>query len=128
MKEIAMIKLIFMLKRKDGMTREQFRVHYEGSHVKMARRYVGHLLESYERNYINEISAPPTETGAETVSFQYDVITEMRLNALAAVDKMAAVFADPEVGPLFIEDEHRFLDRKSILMLRCEEVSTGTSL
>ena len=123
-----MIKLIFMLKRKQGMTPDEFRAYYEGSHVRMARQYTGHLLESYERNYINRIDAPPTESGADIVAFDYDVVTEMRFKDQAAVDGAMAIFGGLEVGHLFVEDEKQFLDRKTILMLTCDEVNTGTSL
>ncbi|WP_323809663.1 EthD domain-containing protein [Sphingobium baderi] len=40
-----MIKIIWLLKRKPGMSKEAFREHYENSHVVLAHKYVGHLLE-----------------------------------------------------------------------------------
>src|SRR4051794_32707745 len=39
-----MFKAIFFLKRKPGISHEQFREHYENSHVKLADKYLGHLM------------------------------------------------------------------------------------
>jgi hypothetical protein len=36
-----MVKVIFLLKRKAGLTPQQFRAHYESSHVKLAQKYIG---------------------------------------------------------------------------------------
>src|SRR3546814_14773322 len=47
----VMIKMLWLLKRKPGMSKEAFREHYENSHVVLAHKYVGHLLEGYHRNY-----------------------------------------------------------------------------
>src|SRR3982074_2903866 len=45
------VKVIFFLKRKAGLTPQQFRTHYENSHVKLAQKYIGHLVVAYKRNY-----------------------------------------------------------------------------
>jgi hypothetical protein len=59
-----MVKLIFLLKRKPGITPEQFRAHYENSHSRHAQKYIGHLLIGYHRNYpifatLNPSEVPP---------------------------------------------------------------------
>lgn len=123
-----MIKLIFMLKRREDLSSEEFRALYEGSHVAMARQWVGHLLESYTRNYILETAAPPTESDAAILPFQYDVVTEMVLKDQRRVDEMLRIFGSDEAAPLFVADEARMFDRRYTLMLRCEEIDTGTTL
>ena len=45
-----MIKLIFMFKRKPGLTHEQFRHHYETSHVPLVHKYLSHLFVDYRRS------------------------------------------------------------------------------
>ena len=127
------VKLIFMLKRKPGVTKEQFREHYEKSHSVLGRKYIGHLLTGYHRNYPVHASLSPSkqrETGEPSpeVDFEWDVITEMRVKDQAAVEEMVKIFNDPEIGPIFVEDEHRFLDRDQVLMLVCDEMNTGTEL
>lgn len=125
-----MVKVIWLLKRKPGITHEQFRHHYENSHVVLAHKYVGHLLTGYHRNYPYEALLSPSserEDGVvESFQYEYDCITEMRIKDQAAADEMLRIFNDPVIGKLFVDDEHRFLDRKAVVMLRCDEADTGT--
>ncbi len=125
-----MIKVIWLLKRKPGMSKEAFREHYENSHVVLAHKYVGHLLEGYHRNYPIEGWLAPSskrEDGVvEPFDYEYDCITEMRIKDADAAEEMLRIFNDPEIGKIFVDDEHRFLDRKLVVMLTCDEVNTGT--
>jgi len=125
-----MVKLIFMLKRKDGITAQAFRDHYESSHVKLAQKYIGHLLERYVRNYPLQAVLNPSnqsqEPGASATTSEYDVITEMYLKDALAVQEMSRIFNDPDINPILVKDELKFLDRASTLMLVCDQVDTGT--
>lgn len=125
-----MVKLIFMLKRKDDITAQAFRDHYENSHVKLAQKYIGHLLERYVRNYpLQAVLNPSNQSqtpGASPITSEYDVITEMYLKDALAVQEMSRIFNDPDINPILVEDELKFLDRASTLMLVCDQVDTGT--
>ncbi len=46
-----MYKIFWLLKRKPGISHEQFRHHYETSHAVLGQKYFGHLILSYKRNY-----------------------------------------------------------------------------
>jgi hypothetical protein len=70
-----MIKVIYLLKRLPHLTHAQFREHYENSHVKMAQKYLGHLMISYERNYCTQVRSARS-LGRKPAAFDYDVITE----------------------------------------------------
>jgi len=124
-----MAKLVFLLKRKPGTTKEQFREHYETSHVKLAEKYIGHLLTGYHRNYPTFATLNPSEQpeGSEVkpYDFQYDAVTEMRVRDDAAIAEIARIFNDPAIQPILAEDELKFLDRASTVMLVCDEVATG---
>lgn len=124
-----MIKLIFMLKRKPGITPEAFREHYESSHVKLAHKYIGHLLHKYVRNYPQQAVLNPSNQ-AENIAapaggFDYDVITEMYLKNHEAVQEMSRIFNDPKINPILVADELKFLNREATLMLVCDQVDTG---
>jgi hypothetical protein len=41
-----MFKVMWLLKRKKGITFEQFRDHYENSHSILGKKYLGHLAET----------------------------------------------------------------------------------
>ena len=124
-----MKKFIFLAKRREGMTHEQFREHYENSHAQLALKHFGKLLINYRRNYVRHVSGIPTPTGAPSVApdFDYDVITEFTLIDDAAHAEWERLVGDPELSLILAEDEARFIDRKDFLMIDCEEVDTGTT-
>ena len=125
-----MIKLIFILKRKQGTTPEAFRRHYEQVHVPMAQRYIGHLLSDYRRHYPQLAVRNPSAQGdgpPDAEQSPYDAVAEMWLPDEASVAEMTRIFNDPEVSPILNEDQLKFLEPDQTLMLLCEEVSTGTS-
>lgn len=127
-----MVKIIFLLKRKDGTTPEQFREHYENSHVKLAQKYIGHLLIDYIRNYPAFAMRNPSNVpaGATPVPYDigYDCITEMFVKDQAAVEEINRIFNDPEINPILAEDELKFLKREETVMILTDVVSTGVKL
>ena len=126
-----MIKLIFMMVRSPGISKGEFRTHYETRHVKLAQRYIGHLLEQYVRNYPTFATLNPSNSPAGTqvaaCEFEYDAITEMWLRDSAAVVELTRICNDPKINPILVEDELKFLDRAKTLMLVCEEIDSGVS-
>ncbi len=122
-----MIKAIFFLKRKAGLTHEQFRECYE-SHARLGQDWFGHLLVSYERNYVGEVRRSRSH-GREQADWEYDCITEWVLASEEALEKVYRILRDPEIGQIFYEDEERFLDREALYSVVCREdavVNTGT--
>jgi hypothetical protein len=122
-----LIKVIFLLKRLPGVTHEQFREHYESSHVKMAQKYFGHLMISYERNYPSYVRS--RGEGEWTEPWEYDCITEWRMPTREDFDQISTIMADPDVGKEFHDDEARFLDMGAVVAIVCEDgdvVNTGT--
>lgn len=124
-----MIKIIYFLKRKVGTTPDEFRAHYESSHVVLAKKHIGHLLIDYVRNYPTFALLNPSNIpeGTEPVPYDigYDCITEMHVENQAAVDEMTRIFNDPEINPILVEDELKFLDRDQTVMIMVEVVNTG---
>jgi EthD domain len=126
------VKVIFFLKRKAGLTPQQFRTHYENSHVKLAQKYIGHLVVAYKRNYpqfatLNPSNVPP---GSQPAPYDvgYDCITEMWVKDEAALAEVARIFNDPVINPILAADELKFLQREATVMIVSEEIDTGTQL
>jgi hypothetical protein len=121
------IKVLWMLKRKPGISPAQFREHYERSHAAIARKYVGHLLISYTRNYQTEAwGGTATDPGGfRQRQFDFDCITELVMADEAAFEEMGRIFAAPAASAELIEDEREFLDREATVMLRCDAVVDG---
>jgi hypothetical protein len=118
------VKVIWMLKRKPGITQAQFREHYERSHAAIARKYIGHLLLSYKRNYQTEAwgGTASDSQGFRQRPFQYDCITELLVADETAYEEMGRIFAEPGAAAELYEDELEFLDREASFMLRIDEV------
>lgn len=124
-----MIAMILLLKRKPGMTREQFRQHYETSHVMLAKKHVGHLFHDYRRHYVGDVIAMRGEevvvNGVEEGA--YDVITKIVFRDQAALDEFWRIYAIPEVFAELRADEQAFLDMPTMRVNICEEVKTWTA-
>jgi hypothetical protein len=119
------IKLIFMFKRKPGLTHAQFRNHYETSHVPLVHKYLSHLFVDYRRNYVTGAlgqSAQTDRTPPTEQDIGFDAITELWFEDEAAVAEMRAITADEAIGRLFYEDELKFFDRAACRIVTCEEI------
>jgi hypothetical protein len=115
-----MKKLTFLFKRKADMTPEQFRDHYENSHVPLALRLLPYFSD-YARNYIrHDLAYRPEGLGVDNAP-QFDVVTEVTFATEADYDLMMKRLADPTVSKQIIDDEERFMDRKATLMFFVDE-------
>ena len=103
-----MKRVFVLLKRKQGMSFEDFRTHYEGSHAKLGEKYFGHLFASYRRNYIPQGVRLSDQVAVENA---YDCLTELVFRDENGYDELKRIVSDPEVRRSLIEDEQRFLDR-----------------
>lgn len=111
-----MFKLINFLVRKPGMTPEEFRNHYENSHVPMALRTFPQILE-HRRNY-------PQEGGVffpEGVAQPWDAIVEIFMESRKGFDDMLAFLSDAEASREIVADGDMFLDGPRCGMLIVEE-------
>lgn len=103
-----MPSIVMMLKRKPGMTKEEFKEHYENSHAAMAMKYMSHAIADYRRSYVrtqfdmdkfNDPDAEPSFDAVTVISFESD-------EKMADFGKAAA----PHRAE-FLADEFNFLDR-----------------
>ena len=126
------VKVIFLLKRKADLTPQQFRAHYESSHVKLAQKYIGHLIVGYKRNYPQFATLNPSSVPAGSQPAPYDIgydcITELWFKDEAALAEVARILGDPVIHPILAADELKFLQPDATVMIVSEEVDTGTQL
>lgn len=121
-----MLKMIIFIKKKKGMSREDFIHHYETSHAVIGKRLLGHLWEKYVRNY--PLSLMEYQPEDNSVDDTYDAVTEIWFKDQAAVDEMARIINIPENNKIILEDEEKFQERLLTRLLMVEEVDTGTTL
>lgn len=111
-----MVKGIALVKRKPGLSLEEFRDHYEQVHAPLARSLFP-SLKRYVRNYV---TATPFSAGDE--ESQFDCITEQWFEDMQGFQAMVNEFAG-ESGRAIREDEKKFLDRAKTIYLLVEEVA-----
>lgn len=113
-----MIKMIAILTRRPGLTIEQFRNHYEDSHVPLVSRLMGRDLQAYVRNYRNDEGNPfPVGAGAD-----FDCITEFHFADEAAFKRAVAAIEHPDNAPSVRADEAAFLDVERVKVAIVDEV------
>ncbi len=111
-----MFKVIVMIKRKQGLSMEEFIHYYENHHAPLGlskvpnlKRYVRHFL----RPFGNAIYAADVET-------PYDVLTEIWFDDEADFQRGMDYLSDPETAAIIGADEDRLFERASIRFMLVE--------
>jgi uncharacterized protein (TIGR02118 family) len=95
------IRVIALMARRRGSTREAFRAYYEASHAPLARRRFGRWFRGYVRGHPLEVAGP---------ELAYDSVTELWYDDAKAFGEVAAYLASP-AGDEIHADEQRFMER-----------------
>jgi len=120
----TMVKVVVMVKRKPGMSREAFIEYYETQHALLVAKHL-RMFAGYRRSYmipgslvqlahIAQVASPP----------DFDVMTEVWLRTHADFESLVTTIANPEIGRMLAEDEANLFDRSTIRMFRVEECVT----
>lgn len=115
------VRQIVMVRRKPGLTPEEFRKGYEESHSRIAVRLFGHLWLSYRRNYLT--TGHNFAGGGETARAEdagFDAISEYVLRDAAALAEMGRIGAANMAE--IKEDEARWFDQAHCWNMSCESV------
>jgi len=117
------IKVIVMVKRKPGLSPEEFREGYENSHSRIAVRLFGHLWLAYRRNYLQQgryftDGNVPTTRGPDEIG--YDAISEFVLRDAAALEEMGRIAG--ENYAMIKEDEALWFDQARCLTVTAETI------
>ncbi len=113
-----MFKAVVLLKRKPGMSFEDFVAYYESHHRLLGEKWVP-TQTRYVRRYIRPVSRNPI-TG-ETPHTDYDVLTEMWFESRAAFDAAMAQLSNPQAASEIAADEELLFDRSRICLCEIEE-------
>ena len=109
-----MIKFIAFLKRREGMSFDDFREYYENTHSKI----VGTIspphvsgATSYKRTYLMPALHPIEQP---TAGVDYDCITELCYADRDTFEKDMTFFGREDVKAIIAKDEENLFDRKYI--------------
>jgi hypothetical protein len=125
-----MTKIVVLIRRREGLSRGEFRDYYEQQHVPLALRFIRPYLLDYRRTYLADEAGYADMVADDgeperTDSFGYDCVTEMWFRDEAALESMFQALSRPDVRDALTADEMRFLDRDSVRVIRCEEHRTA---
>jgi EthD domain len=119
-----MFKQVVFLKRRPGMTFQEFKDYYENEHSKLHKK-VGDgkpfmpTAQRYVRRYITPEKNPMT---GEVIETGYDCIMEIWWNSREDFERSQAIISDPARLPFTMEDEkHLFATHANPICLVAEE-------
>jgi EthD domain len=103
MGKIQMLKQVVLLKRRDGMSMEQFIDYYENHHAKLGEKYMP-LARRYLRRYVRPEKNPIT---GEVVELDFDVVMEIWWDSRKDFEETMKQISGGEAHRLFYEDEEK---------------------
>lgn len=117
-----MFKIITLIKRREGMSREEFVNYYEEVHAKLAEKYLTGKAVKYFRRYLTSL---PHSAGDEIGEPEFDASMEMWFADIEQWRSTLAIISAPDVAKLIIEDEEKFVDRTKLYLFSVEECESG---
>jgi hypothetical protein len=113
-----MIKMVTLLKRKPGMTMDEFINYYETKHSKIGEKYLSPHAVRYVRRYLRPLPESIIPTPMEQY---YDVVMEIWFQDMTALSATFEVLMKPEVQKEIVDDETKLFDRSRIHVYLVEE-------
>ncbi len=107
-----MIKLVFMIRRREGVTREEFHRYWREEHAQLVKRHADVLgIRRYVQTHALETSLDDALAGSRGSSpRQYDGVAELWWDSIDELVR-AALSEDGQVAQQeLLDDERRFID------------------
>jgi EthD domain len=108
------VTIITVLKRRAGMSKQDFITYYEAHHRKIGEK----VLRGYATRYVRRFLFPSDGVDAQEDA---DVLTEISFPDAATSDACFAAMADEAIMAEIIADEEKLFDRKRIRTFTVEE-------
>lgn len=113
-----MKKVVLLVRRKAGTSRDEFRRHYESTHAPLAAGLMAKCTR-YVRNFIDEEMSGPLD---------FDVMTEFWFDTVGSYEEALAPLNAAATMRTLEEDEARFMDRASMRVFTVEECETDPAI
>lgn len=101
------VTVITLLKRREGMSPQDFRAYYESSHRRIGEK----VLSGYATRYVRRFLTPADGIDEP---FDYDVVMEIDFPDEETRHACFAALGDPETLAMIVEDEEKLFDRSRI--------------
>jgi len=113
---IVMVKIVMLIKKRAGMSREAFMHHYDNVHVPLLHRLLSKGAAVHRRNFVvpQARDIGPGGNLDPNAGEDYDVICEVFYEDRATAESVMQDFRDPQLRRLVEEDEARFVQPGSI--------------
>ena len=112
-----MFRIFATIKRKEGVTPQAFREHYESTHAPLVCELAGAPAE-YRRHYVKQ----PADGEPEV---EFDVISEFVFNDSTEFESWIAALYAPEASEQLQADEIQFMDRANMRTYMVETCTTS---
>lgn len=112
-----MYKVVMPLRRKPGMSVDEFRNYYECHHRLIGEKYLTGYATRYMRRYID----PMPSADGSLLDPDFDVLLEIWFPDEQTFQTCAATFVTPEAEKEIREDEERLFDRTHMPMYVLQE-------
>lgn len=115
--ESGMFKVVALVKRRSGMSVEEFRSYYETQHAPLALSYMPKLCRYFRRFVDRQVDAA---TG-EVTEPGYDSVSEFWFASRKDYEETMQQLATPEIKAVMDEDETKLFDRTKMIILEVDE-------
>ena len=119
-----MYKVIVLIKRRPGLSMEEFIDYYETKHAPLGASKVPNL-KRYVRHFVRPYGNDTYAAGGESPC---DVLTELWFDDEADFLQGMAYLADPDTAAIIQADEEKLFDRNSIRFMVMQDFETPMPL
>jgi EthD domain len=108
------VTVITLLKRREGMSKEEFIAYYETHHRLIGEQVLGGFATRYVRRFL-------TPRFGDDAEFDFDVVMEIDFPDAETRDACFAAMAHPATMDMIAVDEAKLFDRSRIRTFTVEE-------
>lgn len=102
------VRVITLLKRKDGMSLDDFIAYYETHHRVIGDKYLKPFAVGYRRKFLRPMDSPASTTADDT---PYDVVMEIDFPDVETMQAAFATLVEPDAQAEIVADEEKLFDR-----------------
>jgi uncharacterized protein (TIGR02118 family) len=120
-----MIKLVFMVRRREGISREDFQRYWREEHAELVQRHAGLLrIRRYVQTHARDTDLDDALAGSRgSEPRQYDGVAELWWDSIDDLVQTATSEEGQTAQQALLEDERRFIDLANSPIWLGEEIA-----